>query len=712
MKDVLAELKSRNFLAFILVLQFIVYALVLFDIQVARQIIGFLYFTTIPGFIIVKLLKLNELDMLDIVLFSVGFSVAFLMLAGLFINELCFLFSVSKPLSLMPLMVILNSFILTGAFVVFLRNEGVKFREAKTLGASPLGLLLMGLPILSIVGAMWVNSFGNNLILLFSILAISLLFVIGIISKELLPPKLYPLAVLIIAISLLYHSSLISNYLVGFGSDISDEYFMAQTTINNARWSSVGDPTYGRLNSMLSITILPTVYSTLLNMSATQVFKILGPLIFSFVPLGLYQVWQRNVGKKSAFIAAFLLMAQQTFYSEMLGLTRQMVAELFFVLVLLTVLNTKMRQSKRIICFVTFSAALVMSHYALALVFLFFISLALISLLVIKRSSRSITATMVVLFFIVMFSWYIYTSNAATFDSVLTYGDYVHNQLGQFFSPVSRGQTVLRGLGMESPPSIWNAISRAFAYLTQFLIVVGFIGLVTGRMSIHSAHMDRERLAFTSLAMVLLAMCLLLPAFAETLNMTRFYHILLFFLAPLCTLGAEVIVQFPFKRKTELKASILLLAVLTPYFLFQTGLVYEVTGTESWSLPLSMHRMDVRRLYRSLGYIDEWSVFGARWMRNNVDVEYTQIYGDASVFYVLIGYGMMYGRRTEIEPLFNTTTVVAGGTVFLTGLNVINGIITVKSWKWNTTELSPVLNCMNKMYSNGGCEIYKNVVEL
>ena len=176
MKDMLADLKSRNFLAFILVLQFIVYALVLFDIPVARQIIGFVYFTTIPGFIIIRLLKLNELDMLEIVLFSVGFSVAFLMFAGLFINEFCFLLGVSKSLSLMPLMIILNSIIIAGAFLAFLRNESIKFSEAKTLGASPLALLLMGLPILSIVGAMWVTAYENNSILLLMIIAISVIY--------------------------------------------------------------------------------------------------------------------------------------------------------------------------------------------------------------------------------------------------------------------------------------------------------------------------------------------------------------------------------------------------------------------------------------------------------------------------------------------------------------------------------------------------------
>ncbi|MDH5694925.1 MAG: DUF2206 domain-containing protein, partial [Gammaproteobacteria bacterium] len=489
MDSMITKCKSKDFLVVILFLQCIVYATMVFEIQFARQIIGFLYFTFVPGFVIIKLLKVDELDGLETVLFSVGFSVAFLMLAGLLVNEFGFLLGISRPLSLMPSMIILNSFILVGGILACVRSENIKLWEAKTLGLHPLTLLFIGLPILSVVGTLWVNTFENNLFLLFMSTVIPSLFVIAVVSKKLTPPKLYPFVVFVIAISLLYHSSLISNYIVSFGSDVPVEYFVFKTTQNNAYWSSTnpyfGDVGYGRTHSMLSVTILPTIYSSLLNMDSTWMFKILYPLIFSFVPLSLYQVWRGYVGKKYAFISAFLFMAQSTFYTEMLGLNRQMVAELFFVLLLLVVLNKKMKSPGKVVCSMIFSFGLVTSHYGLSEIFLLFVSLTFISLFVIKRPSRKITASTVVFFFVVMFTWYIYTSGSAVFDSFLSYGEYVYGQLGDFFNPASRGQTVLRGLGMESPPSIWNMISRIFAYLTQALIAIGFVGLVTKRTRFH-----------------------------------------------------------------------------------------------------------------------------------------------------------------------------------------------------------------------------------
>ena len=708
MNSMLAEWKSRDFLVIILFLQLIVYATTFFNVLVARQVIGFIYFTFVPGFVIIKLLKLDELDGLETILFSVGLSVAFLMFAGLFINEFCFLFGVSKPLSLVPLMIILNSFILVGGVLVYLRSGCVKHFKTSTFGLSPSALLFMVLPVLTVLGAMWVNVYENNSILLFLIIAIAFLFIIGVISKKFLPPKIYPLAVFIIAISLLYHSSLISNSLIHFGSDMPGEVFAFKIVENNAHWSSVnpypGDLSVGRTYGMLSVTILPSIYTKLLNLDIIWVFKTLYPLIFSLVPLGLYKIWSKIINAKYAFVSAFLFMAYNVFYTEILGLNKQMIGELFFVLLLLVILNKKIRPINKTLCFLIFGFALIVSHYALAEIFLFLISFVLISLIIMKKPSRNITLTMVLCFFAIMFSWYLYTSSSAVFDAFSNFGEHVYSQLGEFFNPATRGQTVLRGLGMEAPPTIWNMISRIFAYLTQVLIVVGFVGVITKRSGI---RFDMEYFLLSLFSLTFLAALILVPGLANTLNMTRFYHILLVFLAPLCVLGAETIAKIVSKRKTELIGSILLLVVLVPYFLFQVGFVYEVTGSDNWSVPLSKYRMPAYRLYGQLGYTTAYSISGAQWLSNNVAVEYTQIYADFwSRRTELRGYGSVY--LGYVETLSNTTKITTKGIVYLSSLNIIEGTVIGDRYLWNSSELG-FLSDLNTIYSNGGCEVYKNM---
>lgn len=713
MKDLkmIHDLKPRNFLLFIIILQGIVYFVIFFDIPVARQIIGFFYFTVIPGLTIIKLLRLDmRLEFLEIVLLSVGLSMSSIMLLGLAINELGHLCGISQPLSTVPMLIILNSLILISVFFAYLKNKEVKFCIIHSASINRFALLFITLPILSVIGAIWAKMYDNNFILLVMIMATSSLFIIGIMFKRLLNPKFYPFAIFLIAIALLYHSSFISNYLVHFGSDLMGEYFVFKNTKIEGFWNSYisimdnSKTNIGRINTMLSVTLLPTLFSNLLNIDPTWVFKILFPFIFSFVPVGLYQFWHRRFGSSFAFVSGFLLIAQEAFYTEMNGLNRQMIAEVFYVLLLITIFNEKMNPPSKKICFILFSFALIVSHYGLAEIALFLIAFTvLINLIILKRQSRNITIIMTFFFFILMFSWYIFTANATVFEDILEFGDYVYRQLGDFFNPASRGETVLRGLGLEAPPSFWNMVSRVFAYITEVFIAVGFLALVTRRNKIKLEH---DYKILTLLSMALLAALIIVPGLANTMNMTRFYHILLFFLAPLFAIGAETIVSVTAKNNISFKVLILILVVLIPYFLFQTSFMYEVTGSDSWSVPLSRHRMPIVRLHGFFGYTDAFSVYSAAWLSNKINVNYMQVYTDYySRVTELRGYSMI--DVTYINILSNTTTVASKGIVYLSSLSINEGLVVGTRYWWNLSDLF-FLNDLDKVYSNGGSEIYIN----
>jgi uncharacterized membrane protein len=197
---------------------------------------------------------------------------------------------------------------------------------------------------------------------------------------------------------------------------------------------------------------------------------------------------------------------------------------------------------------------------------------------------------------------------------------------------------------------------------------------------------------------------IVVPGLANTLNITRFYHILLFFLAPLCILGAGMFVEVILKRRTAMVVSILLVIVLVPYFLFQTSFVYEVVGAQSYNLPLSEHRISLTTLRWNLGYFDESEQNGASWMSKTVNVENSNIYSDGSSAYGLL-------RALPIEVLTNTTVLSANATVYLNRANIVDetimGQYSAIAYYWNTTSLMPNLGLGNVIYSNGGCEIYK-----
>ncbi len=671
------------------------------NFPLAREVVGLFYLTFVPGFIFIKLLKL-ELGTLEFILYSVGFSVAFLMLSGLMINEFGPLVGFSFPLSTLPLSLFINTLILVGASVAYLRQgKETQNSEPQHLSFSPSFLLLALIPLLSIVGAYFVDATGDSFFLLIMIASVALLFtVVAFYEKS---TSIYPFAILMIAIALLFQTSLISNYLQPYGGDSPNELYLAATTQLLSHWNPIFsvpfDFVYGRYNAMLSITVLPTVYSNMLGMSLTWVYKIIYPLIFALVPLGLYLLWKPYIGKKFAFFSAFLFMADMTFYTELTALNRQMIGELFFVLLLLVLLNKKIKREIKFISFAVFSVGLIFSHYALAAIFLFLIFAAWLASVYLKRPSFNLQFSMIAFFFVAMFGWYIFASGGVVFNSFTSIATQVVTGFGGFFNLASRGTVVLTGLGLAQSPSVLNTVSRAFAYLTELFIAVGIVALILKKTHF---RFERDYKIFSVIACALLVALIAVPGLANVLNMTRFYHILLMFLAPFCIIGMWASVQFVFKHEKIILVLLLIVAVLVPYFLFQTNFVYEVAKTESWSIPLSGYRMNPLQLYYDYGYIDSQNVYCAQWVSNNFPYQNSTLVADTALETSLIAYGLIYPGY--IENLTNTAVVYPGEFVCLSYLSVNYEKLT-----WNGT-LSPILNQTDLIYSNGGSEVYEGPV--
>lgn len=691
---------SQHFLAVVFVLQFIMYFALFADLPLIRQTVGIAYLTFIPGIVMLKLLKLDRLNTVESILFAVGFSVAFLMIAGLIINSFGSSFGLSMPLSTLPLSLFMNTLILIGAAVTqFTGHPTIPQDTANKNAVSPLALFLVFLPILSIIGTYFVNTNGNSSILMLMIIIISLLFTAIAFFERPALGKIYPVAIFMIALALLFHFSLISGYIVPYGGDSPVELFVFRNAQTNSYWYPVlpfaeGDQPLGRMNAMLSVTILPTVYSSMLGMDPTWVYKIVYPLIFALLPVGLYMLWQPYIGKKYAFLAAFLFMAQSTFYTEMMALSRQLIAELFFVLLFLVLLNKHIKMQTKYFAFMVFSFGLIFSHYALSEIFLVLIFTAwAASMWLFRRPSVNLQLGMIVFFFVAMFCWYIFTSGSIVFDSFLTFTNYVYSQLGDFFNPLSRGSAVLTGLGLSESPSLLNTVSRGFAYLTELFILIGIVGLITKKTRF---SFDRDYAVFALVAMAILAALTIVPGLANTLNMTRFYHILLMLLAPFCIVGIWMFAKFLTKKEKPLLVSLLVVVILVPYFLFQTNFVYEAAKTDSWSIPLSEYRMNPLRLYGDFGFIDDYSVQGAKWLHSNIPYQ-NNITADNGLFTSLTAYGLVY--RGYVTELKNDTVLHPDEYIYLSYIS-----INYEQQTWNGT-VSTLLNQTNVIYSNGGSEI-------
>jgi uncharacterized membrane protein len=684
-------------------LQVVMYILLFVNIPFAgfellRVVVGFIYLTFIPGYILVRLLKL-DLSQFESVVYSAGFSVAMLMVAGLIINQFGPVLGFKFPLSVLPVSLFINTVVLVGAAAAYIKRPKTPQSTAKPAeGFHPATWLLILLPIMSIVGVYFVNATGNSFVLVLMLLFTAGLFGFAAFYDH-SKANFYPFAVLMIAIALLFQTSLISGYLLPYGSDSPAEFFVFQTVQQGGHWNPIflypADEAFGRYNAMLSITVLPTVYSNVLSLDPTWVFKAVYPLIFALVPVGLYLLWQPYIGKKLSFIAAFLFMAQSTFFTEMTALNRQMIGELFFVLLLLVLLNKKMRPEIKFASFAIFSFGLIFSHYALAEIFLCFIFAAwLVSLVYLKKPSFNLQISTIIFFFAAMFGWYIYTSGAVVFNSFLTFAGYVGGQLGDFFNPSSRGQAVLTGLGLAQSPTFLNTISRVFAYATEFFIVIGVVALLAKKTRF---KFDRDFMVFGVIAMAILIALTVVPGLANTLSMTRFYHILLMVLAPFCVIGMWSLCYFILKKEQKAAVSLLIVIVLVPYFLFQTNLAYELAKSDSWSISLSKNRMDPLRLYGEFGYIDTYSVYGVKWFAANAPYVNNTV-ADNALYTSLTAYGPIY--RGYVKELTNETVLYPGECVYLS-------YITINYASQLPGYTAPqVFNETNLVYSNGGSQVW------
>lgn len=687
---------SQNFLVIVVLLQVLMYATLFLDLSLARVAIGIAYLTFIPGYVLVKLLRLDRLSVWETIVYSAGLSLAFLMLCGLIINEFGPLFGISFPLSILPLSLVINTAVLMCAAAAHIRGKRAKAAPTQTINVTLPMLLLALIPILSVVGVYYVEATGSNIILLFMILVIAGLFTTVVLSDH--STKIYPFAILMIALALLLHVSLMSNYIIPYGGDSPVEMYVFQNTQRVGYWNStfaIPDEAYGRYNAMLSITVLPTIYSNMLSIDPTWVYKVIYPLIFALVPVGLYLLWQPSIGKKLSFIAAFVFMAQSTFFTEMIALNRQMIGELFFVLLLLTLLNKNVKHEGRFVAFVIFSFGLIISHYALAEIFLFLIFAAWITATVyLKRPSFNLQLSMVIFFFVAMFVWYIYASGAVVFESFMSFTGWISDQLGDFFNPASRGTTVLAGLGLAESPSFLNTISRGFAYLTEIFIVIGVIALVTKKIQFRFGY---DYIVFSVVTVVFLVILTIIPGLANALSMTRFYHILLMILAPFCVVGMWKTAEYFPKRRRQLFFTSLVIGVLVPYFMFQTNFVYEVAGSESWSIPLSGYRMNPTQLYGSFGFLESYSVHGATWVSRYVPYEYNLV-ADNGMYTAMPAYGLIY--RGYMEPLSNETNLEQGQFVYLSYISI--------NYEPQTSNgtIPRLLNQTSIVYSNGGSEVY------
>ena len=750
--------KIETFLKTVIAIQLVVWGVISLDtigvdIPILRQIIGFVYLTFVPGIVILRVLKLHKLDVIETIVYTVGLSIATLMFTGLFMCLVYPFFGVSEPISIAPLTITISLVVLILCVLCYVRDED--FSDPSNIEVkdilSPPALFLCLLPFLSVFGTYLVNFYQTNILLLFLISMIALI-VILVAFDRFIPQKLYPLAILMIALSLLYHTSLLSQYIRT--GDIVSEYFLSNLVVMNSNWDLTLPYT---VNAMLSIVMLAPIYSEILALDLTWVLKIVYPALYSFVPVGVYQVYKEQINEKVAFFSAFFFIAFFPFYTTMTWLARQEIAELFFVMLIMLLINDKMNRMKRAILSVIFALSLIVSHYGLSYFYMFFyliLTFLLLSLLespvvksflrhfaiqlnrlpfqnstpsnseVIMEVRKKLSKTYVAVYIVFALSWYIYIASSHTFISIVNIFDQIHTSiLTEWLAVGTREAEIWVVMGSGTMLSFVHEVYRFMHQITLFFIFIGLIRLVMGDKRI---GFKREYTVMSIVSAIILLLCILLPHFSTQLNVERTYHITLSFLAPFCILGGDIVFKWISKlfkfasfrfpnRSASTKFFVLL--VLIPYFLFNCGFVYEVIGDNNPNpMPVSMVKFktsenDQQKAFFYIINTQTEDVFSIRWASKNIEQK-SRIYADwMSRTGPFRSYGSMFMSMEYIHLLRNPDDIDKNAFIYLNYFNVkenrIVGDYTSEGMSiYNTTEISQ-LPGRNKIYSNGGSAIYR-----
>jgi uncharacterized membrane protein len=696
------------------------------DLPYLRQIIVFIYLTFFPGFILLKFLKLKKTKIVDITLFSIGLSLAFLMFVGFLINEFLLFVGISQPLSTIPLEISLSMLTLSLFFIGYRRDLFEDLGSWRNNLADPRETILKSaillLPILfSIIGALYISLPSiSTPILYLMIILIGALFVVGGISLRLIPFKYYPLMIFAISIALAFQVLFISGHIIG--ADAQLEYQIFNLTINRGYWTllphSISLGAAMDYNSMLSLTVLPSIFSVLLNLDGEILFKTLYPFIFSLLPVVLYRVYEQQIGKASSLLATlFLISSPLSFYGvEFLSLDRQIVAVFFFVLSVLVLLDKIMPLEKRRILFVVFSAALIVSHYSTAYLYLGFLFVTYAILRITGENNKVLSGKIVLLVSSIGFVWYAFTESP-----LITLGNF----LNRFFSRFSQDlvSTTSRSTQVFAPHSILtfaSVINWVLFFLVHFMILVGVL-VVIFKLS-KKAKLDTTYRVLLIISSVILFMCLAVPNIAPALNFTRFYQLSLMFLAPCFVLGGHAFVDIftnllrratrkSFLWNTHKIGAILICVVLVGYFFSQSGLINSVTKAAPLSYSLDFNRFITSKdpSYKAQiysAYIPEQNFFSAKWLSEHSQPQ-SIVYADYdSLQTALLSYGVLTWESYELH---SATILGQNSYVYLSKLNVKDGILTVTEptmgW-FNTSELSSTLGKSDLIYSNGNGEIW------
>ncbi len=604
---------TKNFLTRLIISSLLIVDLLfIFNINLIfiRSFLSIVLFLFVPGLLILPTFKKEDSTSVINFVYALGLGLAILMLSGLALNWGMGKFF-THPLVFLNIATLYN-LLIPCCLLIFYRHKSSLHINLPQINIESLVAIFYCLVVilLSIFGAIRLNNHQSNTLTMFALSGISIFCIVANFAWKKITSNILVWCVYLISLSLLLMFSLRGWFVTG--SDMFIEYQIFQVTKSTMHWSLLNfNHTY---NAMLSVTILPTILSSFITISDPYIFKLIYPMIFSFVPVIVFYISSRFYNNLVSFLASIFFVSFSSFLVGIPNYTRMEISLFFFGLVIMSIVDKSLNNIGRKTLFLLFGIVMILSHYSTSYIALSLILFSYIFSLIFRkiksksyRSKYPVSLLSLMILFIFMFLWYSqFTGISSGISDFVTKS--IHTQYNLFNADVHAENIPLfgsedtanlinkylqfagKGLQNTSSYSLYyvganifpNTNNSIFTIISKFhLVSILFLGIsiLIGLglylyNFIRNSNFYPEMFVMGLSSLVMLVLVVLLPFASLDYGMDRLYQQVLVILSLGGVLGGIRV----FRRLPQRYQSLPLTCFLIFSLLFYIGYFYEIVG--------------------------------------------------------------------------------------------------------------------------------------
>lgn len=678
---------------------------IILDIPFFREVFGFLFLTVIPGALIVRILNLEGSENIEKILLAIGLSISFVLFFGFAMNELLLAIGYPSPLSTTAILVFFNlAYILLSTYS-YMRNKSSLFSFTQfhmNTFDKPFLLVSSLFPTMSIFGMYVMNESSNPYIILFLFISIALYILFVCFYHQSLSKHIYPMILFLISVSIVILLPLRSKHLIG--TDVHYEYYFFHITLENLYWSILGNST---LNSCLTISLLPTVYYSIVGVYPEYLYKILFSTLFSISPLIIYVISKKYIEESYAFLTSFFFISQAIFIYTAAN-ARTSIGILFFALAMMVFFSDKITVSKRKLLFIIFISSCLVSHYSTTYIFFVLLSTTYLLRKIIEykyKINTNFSIVTIELFFVLIFYWYSLQTSVPFIAGVNFFEKTIISLNDMFLQETTISSDVQIYLGTDIiDKNIAYKINFIFNWASIVFIVIGAVSLLLKyeqAIAVKSKSITipylKEKFSvdyFVTAIICIGILCLtiVVPYLTQKYEISRIYGLTSVLLSVFFVIGG-----ISLSRKLNLNSYFVILLILIPCFFASTGVNYAI-----FDKPQSIILSSSGQQYDLL-YVYDQETYSSQWIREKANKENLIVYTDSRGRLILTSQGSL-DLRSEAR---NIQEDKIGSNYLYLRHNVVKSRQLYEKEDQYTINNEPFfINEKNKIYENG-CIIYK-----